>query len=253
MKDDSGSYAVFCEQGSSASQMTAAKIMDFISRLPGCSGQAADAVSAYTQVKMEDAPTFLKISKSECGICGYVYQNTNGLNHGPVWKIQSFLLSRIFSVILWQGYHGNSRKFHESTVGRKFQIVNAFFVNHEKKGLFLSVYVDDIKLAGEKQNISPTWKMLMKEVDLGEPTSYLDNVYLGCTQTECQIRKEIVDNYESMFESMISAGAVGKLSETRSPRKPDANTISSWSYAMEGRAKKCVERYCELANKTTEQ
>ena len=35
--------------------MTAAKIMDIISRLPGCDGQAADAVSAYTQVKMEDA------------------------------------------------------------------------------------------------------------------------------------------------------------------------------------------------------
>ena len=27
--------------------------MDTISRLPGCDGQAADAVSAYTQVKME--------------------------------------------------------------------------------------------------------------------------------------------------------------------------------------------------------
>ena len=63
VKDDSGSYAVFIEQGSSASQMTAAKVMDIISRLPGCDGQAADAVSAYTQVKMEDA---LKIPKSEC-------------------------------------------------------------------------------------------------------------------------------------------------------------------------------------------
>ena len=50
VKDDSGSYAVFTEQGSSASQMTAAKGMDIISRLlPGCS-----------QVKMEDAPTLLK-------------------------------------------------------------------------------------------------------------------------------------------------------------------------------------------------
>ena len=29
--------------------------------------------------------------------------------------------------------------------------------------------------------------------------------------------------------------------------KPDAN-VSSWSYDMEGHAKKCVERYCELAN-----
>ena len=53
VKDDSVSYAVFTEQGSSASQMTAAKVMDIISRLPGCDGQAADAVSAETQVKME--------------------------------------------------------------------------------------------------------------------------------------------------------------------------------------------------------
>ena len=66
VKDDSGSYAVFTEQGSSASQMTAAKVMDIISRLPGCAGQAADAVPAYTQVKMEDAHKLLKIPKSEC-------------------------------------------------------------------------------------------------------------------------------------------------------------------------------------------
>ena len=58
VKDDSGSCA-----GSSASQMTAAKIMDIISRLPGCDGQASDAVSAYTQVKMEDAYKLLKIPK----------------------------------------------------------------------------------------------------------------------------------------------------------------------------------------------
>ena len=55
VKDDSGSYAVFAEQESSASQMTAAKVMDVKARLPGCGGQAADAVSTYTQVKMEDA------------------------------------------------------------------------------------------------------------------------------------------------------------------------------------------------------
>ena len=40
VKDDSGSYTVFTEQGSSASQMTAAKVMNIISRLPGCAGQA---------------------------------------------------------------------------------------------------------------------------------------------------------------------------------------------------------------------
>ena len=46
--------------------MTAAKIMDIISRLPGFDGQAADAVSAFTQVKMENALKLLKIPKSEC-------------------------------------------------------------------------------------------------------------------------------------------------------------------------------------------
>ena len=34
VKDDSGSYAVVTERGSSASQMTAAILMDLISRLP---------------------------------------------------------------------------------------------------------------------------------------------------------------------------------------------------------------------------
>ena len=48
-KDDSGASAVFSAQGSSASQMTAAKVMDVIARLPGCDGQAADAVSDYKQ------------------------------------------------------------------------------------------------------------------------------------------------------------------------------------------------------------
>ena len=76
--------------------------------------------------------------------------------------------------------------------GRKFQIgnVSLFIV---KKGLFLSVYVDDIKLAGKKHNLDPMWKVLNKEVDLGDPTSFLDHVYLGCTQRQCDIGKDIVD------------------------------------------------------------
>ena len=46
VKDNSGSYAVFTEQESSASWMKADKIMDIISRLSGCDGQTANAVSA---------------------------------------------------------------------------------------------------------------------------------------------------------------------------------------------------------------
>ena len=47
--------------------MTAAQVIDVIARLlPDCDGQAADAVTAYTHVKMEDASQLLKIPKSEC-------------------------------------------------------------------------------------------------------------------------------------------------------------------------------------------
>ena len=103
------------------------------------------------------------------------------------------------------------------------------------------------KLAGKKQNIDATWKLLHKEVDLGEPTSVLDHVFLGCTQRQCEISKDIVDNCRTMFESRISAGWTENLPFSENLR------ISSWSYDMEGHAKQCVERYCELANKTTQQ
>ena len=86
------------------------------------------------------------------------------------------------------------------------------------------------------------WKLLNKEVDLGEPISFLDHVYLGCTQRQCQISKDIVDNYRTMFESRITSVRTEKLPFPQNLR------ISSWSYDMEGHAKKCVERYCELAN-----
>ena len=65
VKDDSGSYAVFTEQGS-VSQMTTAKVMDVIVRPLGYAGQVADAVSAETLVKMEGSSTLLKIQNSEC-------------------------------------------------------------------------------------------------------------------------------------------------------------------------------------------
>ena len=91
------------------------------------------------------------------------------------------------------------------------------------------------------------WKVLNKDVDLGEPTSFLDHVFLGCTQRQCEISKDIVGKYRTTLESRISAGGVEKLPFT--PNLP----ISPRSYEVEGHAKKCVERYCELAKKTTQQ
>ena len=136
-------------------------------------------------------------------------------------------------VILWQDFFGkgNLRKLVSNW--------ECFFVNREK-GLFLSVYVDDIKIAGKKQNIDPMWKILMKDVALGEPTSFLDHVYLGCTQRECQISNDIVANYTDMFESRISAGAKEKLPELQGNLMQKQYLLGPMTY-------------CELANETTQQ
>ena len=106
VKDDSGAYAVSAEQGSSASQMTAAKVMDVIARLPDCTGQAADAVSAYTQLKLEDAPRLLKNPKENVQTFGYVFHDTNGRNLGQTLKILWHLSNEIFMDIPWQDCYG---------------------------------------------------------------------------------------------------------------------------------------------------
>ena len=86
------------------------------------------------------------------------------------------------------------------------------------------MHVDDIQLAGKTENIEPTWKILMKDVDLGEPTSSLDHENLGCTQRQCAIK-----NGDLMQKSYLLGPTTWKVME------------------------KCVEKYCELANKTTQQ
>ena len=104
-------------------------------------------------------------------------------------------------------------------------------------------------MAGKKQNLTLVWKILMKNVDIEEPTSFLDHVHLGCTQRECKPNDTIIEEHKKMFESRISAGTTEKLPGWE---KPHAKTIA-WPYDMEGHAQKCAERFCELANKKAEQ
>ena len=96
----------------SRSQVTAAKIMDNTARVPGCGRQAADAVSAYTQVKVEDAPTsFRKFQSHNVQIFGYVYPNTSGQKswssmEDPVVPLERNLCSHLLAGLLWEQQFG---------------------------------------------------------------------------------------------------------------------------------------------------
>ena len=136
--------------------MSAAKVMDIISRLPGCAGQAADAVSAYTQVKMEDAHKLLKIPKSECPDIWMRPPRPWSSMEDPVVPLERNLYGHPLVGLSWE------RQFEKSLLNYGWEKVSnweCLFV-HREKGLFLSVYVNDIKLAGKKQLIDPMWKVL---------------------------------------------------------------------------------------------
>ena len=178
--DDSGSNTVFTEQGSSASQMTAAKIMDIISRLPGCDGQAADAVSAYTQVKMEDAHKLLKIPKSECPDMGirlprHKWPKSWSSMEDPVVPLERNLYGHPLAGLSWE------RQFEKIRLRHGWQKIpnwECLFV-HREKGLFLSVYVDDIEFAGKKQNLDPMWETTQQRSRFGRTNIFPGSRVLG--------------------------------------------------------------------------
>ena len=165
VKDDFGSYAVFTEQGSSASQMTAAKVMGIISRLSGCAGQAADAVSAETQVEMEDAPKFSKIHKPECSdvwirLPRHKWPKSWSRMEDPFVPLERNLYGHPLAGLLWER---QSEKIMSQHGWEKVSNWECIFV-HREKGLFFSVHVDDIKLAGKKQTIDLMWKYSTKKL-----------------------------------------------------------------------------------------
>ena len=143
---------------------------------------------------------------------------------------------------LWSSFGRLSweRQFEKSfwiRLGESFHL--GMLIRTPWKGVILICVCGWHKIGWKKQNIDPMWKVLNQEVDLGEPKSFLDHENLVCTQRQCEISKDIVDNYRTMFETRISAGWTEKLP------CPENFRISSWSCDMEGHAKKCVERYCE--------
>ena len=108
-------------------------------------------------------------------------------------KIPWYVLNETWTVI--QELDCCGREFQEALFELGWMKIpnwECMFV-HRKQGLFFSVYVDDIKMVGNKQNMAPMRKKKKKHVDIDEPTSFLDHVYLGCTQRECKPNETIIE------------------------------------------------------------
>ena len=73
----------------------------------------------------------------------------------PVVPLERNLYGHPLEGLLWE------RQLENILLKYDWEVSNweCLFVPREK-GLFSSAYVDDIKLAGKKQNIDPMWKVL---------------------------------------------------------------------------------------------
>ena len=76
------------------------------------------------------------------------------------------------------------------------------YVNKSKK-LFLSIYVDDFKMAGDAQNIAPMWKRLGEKLELEPPVSMDGNVYLGCVQNDFKPSADMVAAKTKMVKELL--------------------------------------------------
>ena len=175
-KDDSGACAVVTEQGSSASQMTAAKVMNVVARPQGCAGQAADALSANTQEKWRTPPRLLKIPKSECPDFCIRLPRHKWPKSGRNIEYSVVPVDEICTVTHLQASCENDKlgTFYWDWDGNKDQIENVYLFTENKDCSDRFTWMT-FKKAGRQQKMDHMWKQLMELVDLDEPTSFLDH------------------------------------------------------------------------------
>ena len=94
-------------------------------------------------------------------------------------------------------------------MGKMYRIGNVYLFT--KNNDYSYRFTWPTTMVGREQNLSLVWKKLVKRVDLGEPTTFLDDVYLGCTQRERKLDKSIIEEYRKLFDSRISVGANEQL------------------------------------------
>ena len=175
VKDETGFYAVFSEQGSSASHLAASKFLNAIARAPGNDGEDSDARGAYTQVALSDVvdkhgktqsvETWISLPRK------YRPKWWDKIDE-PVCRLRLNLYGHPLAGLYWEQFCTK----HLIDLGfEKVAGWECMFVHRQQK-LFLSVYVDDFKMAGRKVNIGPMWANIKKVMDIDPPTKLVDNV-----------------------------------------------------------------------------
>ena len=272
VRDESGHLAVFSEQGTSASHLAAAKFLDAIARMPENDGQDSDATGAYTQAEHAGAETWVHLPRDKWPKSWHSKYNR------PVVRLRLNLYGHPLAGLFWEQHCS------KAILKCGFEAVTGWecLYKHNKEQLFLSVYVDDFKMAGNKKNLSNMWKRLGELLDIDTPTAFRENVYLGCGQQDIKPPTAMLADKQALYKNLhadvVTNTGEGKpvaeeLSEPAhghtergvktgkqhksSGGKPHSakcgssklasHEIKAYQYDMRGHAEQCILRYLELA------
>ena len=215
VRDENWAGAMFQELGSSPATMQASKAADSFGLFEGHTVTQADAEQAYIQSKLGGEATWVRIPPNRAPdswkrlkdpVCPLVLALYGHPDAGSYWEqhCEKALLSLGYTPI--EGWR------------------SCFF--HKGLNLFLVVYVDDMKMAGPKQNHDIGWKQIGAKLNVGKPTPV--ERYLGC--------------YHILGQSSIDGQGILMLNDVSGKTK-----VNHIVYDMEEFLSSCVDRYCELA------
>jgi hypothetical protein len=174
-RDQGGAIAVFQEMSSRPTTVVAVNVSVAYGCLHGYKVSVADAVKAYVQSDLKSKnPTYIEIPKH---LCPLEWRKM----HKPVCKLVKALYGHPEAGAHWERH---LEKIVREMGGDRVPSHPSLFFFPEKK-LLLTIYVDDLLLAGPEESHAAFWAMLEKKVNI-EPPEDLDR-YLGRYHTfkEC--------------------------------------------------------------------
>jgi hypothetical protein len=222
VRDENGFYAVFSEQSASASQMAAAKFMDAIARFPGNDGEDSDARAAYTQVELADVPNLLNRHNKDTQADTWITLPKNRRPQSwdniqdPVCLLKRNLYGHNLAGLIWE------KHCHKHVYAAGFQKVpgwECLFV-HKTMTVFLSIYVDDFRMAGQAANLPVMWELLRRGLDLDPPTKSATNTYLGCNQQVTTVTDQTIQSKTELFQRLLHPEPSPITTEETTQTKP---------------------------------
>ena len=156
--------------------------------------QAADAVSAYTEVKMKDALK-LKIPKSECPdvwirLPRHKWPTSWSNIEDPVAPIGRNVYGHPLGPLVGKD---TLRMFHWDLVGQGAEL--GMLVCSQKT----RIIIGKKWMTSGKQNSSSMWKKLISWLILENQHCSLTTCTWGCTQRKCTPSDNIIDQYRKIF------------------------------------------------------